>query len=323
MPTSMRLLIATLLLVYPLSIAAVMFGDPCDPTTSHLNAYLTYIDACDDPTGMYACAPNKTCAFKTCVNTNYLKSWSNSTYKFPSRCIGQTYCPDNGLECMPLVPQGGHCELDRDDECSGGAAAICLNYVCAIQGVPIGGLCGVESTQFTYTEQTGQEMTGTFQRDNCTVGAYCDNGLCVQGLANGVQCTQDRECFTNSCFNNGAGGVGYCGNPPDSFKEVLMTTWIAIGVSIFVFMILVLLALWLLHRYQSRKEHEKIKRFFDMQEQLRNQSGQDTPDMTEGAILLGTPRLYAQSNKSDTSIISDIRNRTSMVGSRSHSQLLQ
>ncbi|KAG2184174.1 hypothetical protein INT44_009189 [Umbelopsis vinacea] len=265
---------------------------------------------------------NSTCAFKTCVNTNYLKGWSNSTYRFPSRCMDQSYCPDNGLECTPLVAQGGHCELDRDDECAGGAFAICLNYVCVIKGVPIGGFCGVESTQFNYTEQTGEEMTGTTQRDNCTVGAYCNNGVCIEGLANGEQCTQDRECFSNSCFNNGAGGVGYCDIPPDSFKEVPMSTWVAIGISILVFMILVLIALWLLHRYQSRKEHEKVKRFFDMQEQLRQQSGGGTPDMTEGAILLGTPRLYAHSNKSDSSIISDIRTRMSMPGARSQSNLM-
>jgi hypothetical protein len=46
---------------------------------------------------------------------------------------------------MPLVAQGGHCELDRDDECAGGVSAICLNYACVIKGVPIGGFCGVET----------------------------------------------------------------------------------------------------------------------------------------------------------------------------------
>lgn len=59
--------------------------------------------------------------------------------------MDQSFCPDNGLECTPLVAQGGHCELDRDDECAGGAFAICLNYICVIKGVPIGGFCGVES----------------------------------------------------------------------------------------------------------------------------------------------------------------------------------
>ncbi|CAO3663012.1 unnamed protein product [Umbelopsis vinacea] len=279
MSTLKHVLIATFLLVCPLSITAVNFGDSCDPSISHLNAYLTYVDACDDPSGMYACA----------------------------------------------VAQDGHCELDRDDECAGGAFATCLNFVCVIKGVPIGGFCGVESTQFVYMDQNGQENTGRVERDNCTVGAYCVNGSCIQALSNGAQCTQDRECWTNSCFNDGAGGMGTCGNPPDSFKEVQLSTWVAIGISILVFMILVLLALWLLHRYQSKKEHEKIRRFFDMQEQLRQHSGRDTPDMTEGAILLGTPRLYAHSNKSDTSIISDIRNRMSisMPGSRPQSQLIQ
>lgn len=182
-------------------------------------------------------------------------------------------------------------------------------------------------TQFVYLDQDGKENTGTVERDNCTVGAYCvgsSSGLsCVPGLANGQQCTQDRECLTNSCYNDGAGGIGYCGNPADSFKEVPLTTWVAIGISILIFMLIVLASLWLLHRYQSKKEHEKIKRFFDMQEQLRQHSGRDTPDMTEGAILLGTPRLYAHSNKSESSIISDIRNRMSMPGSRPQSQLIQ
>lgn len=40
-----HLLTAAIVLACALLIGAVNFGDPCDPTTSHLNAYLTYIDA--------------------------------------------------------------------------------------------------------------------------------------------------------------------------------------------------------------------------------------------------------------------------------------
>ncbi|KAG2176395.1 hypothetical protein INT43_005629 [Umbelopsis isabellina] len=322
MSTFKKLPLLLLWLTAPLLITAVTFGQACDPTTSHLNAYLTYVDACDDPSGMYACASNNTCAFKTCVNTNYLKNWSNTTHKFPSRCTGTKFCPDNGLQCLPMVAQGGACELDRDDECAGGAYSICLNRVCSIKGVPVEGNCVIESTQFAYMDQNGEEAEGTYERDNCTVGAYCENTKCIAGLPNGAPCTQDRVCFSNSCYNDGVGGAGFCGNPPDSFKEVPISTWAAIGVSVLVFMLLILLALWFLHRYQSKKEHAKIQRFFDMQDALRQYSGNDTPEMSEGAILLGTPRLYAHSNKSDSSIVSDIRNRMSMPGSRPSSQLL-
>ena len=40
-----HLLIAAIVLACPLLIVAVNFGDPCDPTSGHLNAYLTYTDA--------------------------------------------------------------------------------------------------------------------------------------------------------------------------------------------------------------------------------------------------------------------------------------
>ncbi|RUS13603.1 hypothetical protein BC937DRAFT_95072 [Endogone sp. FLAS-F59071] len=300
--------VAIVLCLFPLASLAMNFGDPCNPTDNRYSNWV-FEEVCANP--LFVCAPNYTCAYRTCSNSDYNPAWVNVSYTLPHRCNANTsYCPDNGYECMPLIANGQICPYARDDSCQGsdgkGLNAICLNFVCGIKGVPLGGWCDVDSATYFFNYKTINDSSQTIERDNCTYATFCNitdptNKRCVQGYSLGAACTQDRECISNSCNNDGAGGIGFCDNPPDSFKQVPLWTWIVIGVCILLFMVFTLLLLWLLHRFQSNREHEKIRRFYEVQEIFRQQNENQLPETREGSIILGTP-VYNQKNASSHSV---------------------
>lgn len=309
--TSLVTVVALILCLYPAASFAA-FGSECNFSDNQSYVNFIYQDPCGDV--LLACWPNNTCAFRTCANSDYQGNWTNlTTYPTPRRCLATslTFCPDSGYDCLPLIPSGQQCQYARDDECQGvdgkGNYGMCLNKVCVAKTVPIGGLCDVEPTTYTFQYRNSDSQTQTIERDNCTANAYCDTTgpikKCVQGLPLGSPCTQDRLCFSGSCNNNGAGGEGYCDQPPDSFRQVATWVWVVIGVSIIVFMLLTLLGLWLLHRWQSAREHEKIRRFYETQEMFRQQNENALPDTREGSIILGTPVVYNQKNASSVSVL--------------------
>jgi hypothetical protein len=93
---------------------------------------------------------------------------------------------------------------------------------------------------------------------------YCDfNFKCITSKPLGVSCQQDRECLSGSCSND-----GLCVNGPDVFHKIQPWTWGVVATAIVIFIALVLLSLWFLHRYQSKKEHAKIVKFFGDNEEF-------------------------------------------------------
>src|SRR5438045_2109328 len=104
----------------------------------------------------------------------------------------------------------------------------CLNQECDIISPTFSPLS--PSTTYTFQYRNSDSQTQTIERDNCTANAYCDTTgpikKCVQGLPLGSPCTQDRLCYSGSCNNNGAGGEGYCDQPPDSFRQVATWVWV-------------------------------------------------------------------------------------------------
>ncbi|RUS25997.1 hypothetical protein BC938DRAFT_471369 [Jimgerdemannia flammicorona] len=331
--TSLVTVVALIFCLYPTASFAIL-GAQCNFSDNQSYVNFVYQDPCGDrleacwreyaaritfpPNDLdafsipHATPANNTCAYKTCSNSDYQGNWTNLTsYPTPRRCPSNTsFCPDSGYDCLPLIPFGQQCQYARDDECQStdgkGTNGMCLNKVCVAKNVPIGGLCDVEPTEYTFQYRNSDSQTQTIERDNCTTNTYCDTTgptkKCVQGLPLGSPCTQDRVCYSGSCNNNGAGGAGVCDQPPDSFRQVAMWVWVVIGVSIIIFMLLTLLGLWLLHRWQSAREHDKIRRFYETQEMFRQQNENALPDTREGSIILGTPIVYNQKNASSVSV---------------------
>jgi hypothetical protein len=86
---------------------------------------------------------------------------------------------------------------------------------------------------------------------------------CITSKVNGLACQQDRECLSNTCSTD-----DICINGPDVFHQIKAWLWGVLGTSVVVFVCLILGVLWILHRYQSKKEHAKIVKFFGDNEEF-------------------------------------------------------
>ncbi|KAL1931887.1 hypothetical protein VTP01DRAFT_8943 [Rhizomucor pusillus] len=259
---------------------ALRFGEQCDPFPYYSESW-QYLDSCEN-VYLFCDPTTNTCNYKGCSNSDYLKGWDTRIHPFPQRCNSSSYCPDNNSGCKPLVPTGGHCELQRDDECAG-QNPICLNSTCYIKAAPLGGRCSADITDYISYDAEGYAVQQRIIRDNCTLGTYCDerNGLvCIPSKANGAPCQQDRECISQYCSNSGS-----CINGPDVFHTIPAWLWAVLGVAVFLFVLLILAMLWVLHRYQSKKEREKIRKFFGDNEEFAKYAMLEHDDVNAAAFF--------------------------------------
>ncbi|KAG2195422.1 hypothetical protein INT47_002861 [Mucor saturninus] len=124
----------------------------------------------------------------------------------------------------------------------------------------------VNSTTYTSYDAAGDAIQQTIIRDNCTEGTYCDlDGpfTCIDSKPLQSSCQQDRECLSNTCSYNDV-----CITGPDVFRKIKAWLWGVLGACVIIFVCFILGILWVLHRYQSRKEHEKISKFFGDNEEF-------------------------------------------------------
>lgn len=122
------------------------------------------------------------------------------------------------------------------------------------------------STAYVSYDASGDAIQQTIVRDNCTEGTYCnlDGGsTCIDSKPLQSTCQQDRECLSNTCSYNDV-----CINGPDTFRQIKAWLWGVLGACVVIFVCFILGILWVLHRYQSRKEHEKISKFFGDNEEF-------------------------------------------------------
>lgn len=244
-------------------VSSLQLGQLCDPSPYYRESW-QYDDSCDD-VYLFCDPETRTCNYKGCSNVDYIQGWDLLKRPYPPRCNGTTFCPDNSSGCTPAAAIGSRCEIQRDDECSGNPA-ICLNSTCYLKMAPLSGNCGADTTVYTTYDQDGESFQQTIIRDNCTEGTYCDltsTFTCVNSKPNKSPCEQDRECLSNTCSND-----GYCINGPDTFHQIKAWLWGVLGSSVVVFVCLILGMLWILHRYQSKKEHAKIVKFFGDNEEF-------------------------------------------------------
>ncbi|KAG1617513.1 hypothetical protein G6F46_004612 [Rhizopus delemar] len=269
----------------------------CDPAPLYKSGTFEYDDSCSN---IYLfCDPttNK-CNYKGCSNSDYIKNWNTSFRHIPTRCNSSSFCPDNNSQCTPLLSVGAHCELQRDDECAG-SNAICLNSTCFIKGAPLGGNCGADTTVY-YSQDADENMVQqTIIRDNCTDGTYCLGSTCVVSKPLNSACDQDRECLSGSCSNE-----GFCIQGPDVFHVIKAWLWGVLGTAVVVFVLLVLGLLWILHRYQSKKEHAKIMKFFGDNEEFSKYAllnEQEEVNSNRTSVLFLTTPDYLKSQALSTS----------------------
>ncbi|KAL7313329.1 hypothetical protein PS15m_007090 [Mucor circinelloides] len=299
------------LVVLSITISAtsgLQYGEMCDSSPIYSSSW-QYDDSCANVYLFCDSSRNNTCNYKGCSNSDYIQGWDEVAYKFPSRCNNQMYCPDNGSQCTQLVQVGGHCELQRDDECAG-KESICLNSTCFIKGAPLGGNCGSDRTDYVSYDAKGLAVQQTIIRDNCTEGTWCDNHICISSNALGASCWQDRECITGYCTDD-----GICINGPDVFHSIANWLWAVLGCSVLVFVFVILGFLWILHRYQSRKEHEKAAKFFgDNDEFFKKYQMMQQDDTTSTSQLVEQQQQQQQNRASVVYLTTPDYNESAALG---------
>jgi hypothetical protein len=110
---------------------------------------------------------------------------------------------------------------------------------------------------------------------------------------NGASCEQDRECLSGTCSNDGA-----CVDGPDVFHQIHPWLWGVLATAIVIFVFIILGTLWILHRYQSKKEHEKIVSFFGANEEFAKYAMIEDNDSYSDEM-----RTHSPYNDSHTSLV--------------------
>ncbi|KAI9246922.1 hypothetical protein BDA99DRAFT_526499 [Phascolomyces articulosus] len=258
----MKTIVSLLLLLFSVTsnVLALRYGEQCDATPLYSSTW-QYDDSCQN-VYLYCDPATNTCNYKGCTNSDYMKGWDLRIHGYPERCKAGTYCPDDKSQCKPLVNPGGRCELQRDDECAG-QIPICLNSTCFVKAAPLNGVCVQDITDYVSYDAQGYALRQRIIRDNCIQGTYCSNNKCTESYQNGYTCSQDRECISQTCGTNGV-----CVNGPDVFHTIPTWLWAVLGIAVLLFILFILGILWILHRYQSKKERAKIINFFGDNEEF-------------------------------------------------------
>ncbi|CDH57899.1 hypothetical protein RO3G_11043 [Lichtheimia corymbifera JMRC:FSU:9682] len=262
-------ILVVLLLLFKDTIA-LSYGQQCDASAIY-TATWQYDDSCQN-VYLFCDPATNTCNYKGCANSDYMKEWNVAVHPYPPRCHGGTYCPDSNSKCTPLVQPGGHCELQRDDECAGNNA-ICLNSTCYIKAAPLSGGCATDVTDYVSYDATGNGVQQRIVRDNCTQGTYCVHSKCIPSKENGMACDQDRECISGTCSTDYV-----CINGPEVFRTIPTWLWAVVGVAVFLFVLATLVVLWILHRFQAKRERALRAKFFGDNEEFAKYAMLEQPD---------------------------------------------
>ncbi|KZV69526.1 hypothetical protein PENSPDRAFT_580767 [Peniophora sp. CONT] len=262
--------------------------DTCDPSHNGLaTGTLQYVSDCNATT---FCNSDGTCKPKECRRDEFPLGYPLSGIKAngfkleaPDKCDKGKFCPDEGTGCQDQLAVGSACQLNRDDECqppdnadeledkSGFGlnvnGAICLNFVCHWANVTAGQECEVENVGYITYGANNSEFVDYVSRDNCVVGAYCDNSasprVCVNRKLIAASCTADKECATFNCAS------GACAEAVNTPKHYGTWVYIVIGVCIFGGIFGILVALFFLHRRDRDAEREKRLQYWREQNAFR------------------------------------------------------
>lgn len=111
-------LLATLLLLFFLKLARsghVSVGGTCSAANNHLDPAYKFQSDCDDKT--FCTGISGTCQPRQCRRDEFPFGYDRGD-AIPPLCAKDSYCPDEGSGCEPLVLAGLACEMNRDDQCA-------------------------------------------------------------------------------------------------------------------------------------------------------------------------------------------------------------
>lgn len=223
-----------------------------------------------------------TCKAKKCRNDEFPFKFPPDTPEtpLPPICGDGQFCPDEGDGCLPQVPPGQNCQIDRDDECQPAPnaadiqspwnhkGAICLRFTCFWQNVTVGQPCVVDNTVYTGYRTDGTEFANIVSRDNCLAPMlFCDaqDNTCKQALDLGADCGSDKQCISRNC-----GVDNKCHLPAGTVIKIPLWQYIVTGVGIVAFVGIILISLFVMHKRQRAKTQREIREYFHEQTTYRS-----------------------------------------------------
>ncbi|ORY20636.1 hypothetical protein BCR39DRAFT_451871, partial [Naematelia encephala] len=250
---------------------------PCDTNNDHLDAdSKAFVTDCDS---FGYCAINGTCLPRQCRRDEYiLSSLVDANSPIPPLCPPGSFCPDSASGCLALVPVGGKCQLNRDDECQPpiqnivssdpydqmqASAAICLLGTCMYGNATLGSACISESTTYVGYDISGMSFSNQVVRDNCIENqGYCDQtqNICLALKSLSSSCAADRECQSYNCNSNNE-----CVIPPESAIHVARWIYVLVGLGLSTAMATILAILILMHNRAQNAHRIMLEEYYKEQ----------------------------------------------------------
>ncbi|KAJ6507691.1 hypothetical protein C8R47DRAFT_1208735 [Mycena vitilis] len=272
----------TPLLILSLALPTLVFADTpgrCSSTNNHLDpASKKFVSDCSDQTFCSGSdITDSTCVPRQCWRDEFPFGLAAGEI-LPPLCPAETFCPDEGSGCRPLVPVGDPCELNRDEQCAPPPdwealastqnfnGSLCLRSLCMYANVTLGERCITDNTTYLDVGPSGEQITNTVTRDNCQSPQFHCNPiqlLCEHTLPLKSSCDADSQCTSVNC------DTGICANPPETPLQVPPWQCALSLTAIVVAMIVVCVLLTLMHDRHCRDQSRALRDYYHEQVSLR------------------------------------------------------
>ncbi|KAG8896083.1 hypothetical protein FRC00_006515 [Tulasnella sp. 408] len=257
---------ASIILASSLATAQVVeIGQTCNLARNRLTS--TTHQFLSDCVPRAFCDPaTSTCKPKGCRRDEFPFKFPPDTPEtpLPALCPEDQFCPDEGDQCLPIVPVGQNCQINRDGQYRGHALLGIIPPQRTADQPP----CVVDNTVYTGYRGDGSEWADIVSRDNCqTPSLYCDaqDNTCKQALDLNADCTSDKQCISRNC-----GTDNKCKLPAGTVIKIPLWQYIVTGVGIVAFIAIILISLFLAHKRQRAKTQREIREYFHEQTTYRS-----------------------------------------------------
>ncbi|KAG9087750.1 hypothetical protein FS749_002678 [Ceratobasidium sp. UAMH 11750] len=251
-------------------------GQPCDQARNRLNAETKRFSSdCDDQN---YCAADGTCKLKGCRRDEFPFGYRDPN-TFPPMCPSGQFCPDEGDQCLDIMPLSSTCQLNRDDQCAPppdstglesemtNHGAMCFQFSCQYANITLGQPCLVENTVYIGYSGGGQQNINIVSRDRCAVGLWCNaqTSVCEPTVSLGQSCSAHKQCDTYTC-----GTENVCTVPPGTPLQIQLWQYIVTGIAIVLIMVGTSIGLFKMHTRSRAKKLREIREYFREQTGFRN-----------------------------------------------------
>ncbi|KAI0675798.1 hypothetical protein C8Q78DRAFT_1006622 [Trametes maxima] len=254
-------------------------GGPCSTDNDRLDSTShKFLSDCDETT-FCSGAANATCQPRLCRRDEFPFGFNANVTALPTLCQNGTFCPDEGSGCRPLLPVGGACQMDRDDQCAPPEdwqvlasnqnfnGSLCLRSTCTYANMTLGQPCTIDNVTYIDVGPGGEQFSNIVTRHNCaTPQFYCDGAMraCVPTKPLGSSCSADQECQSFNCAS-----AGVCADPPSSPARVGVWQMVLTGLSVIIAMVSIVVMLTLVHKRLRLQRYRELREYYEEQMNLR------------------------------------------------------